>query len=127
MKYVHFVIAALFALFAYWQLNDPDWPLWVGMYGTVALIAVWTAVSAPPKVLVYAALAVSGIWMLTLLPDLITWIKEGMPTIAGKMQAESPHIELTREFFGLLICSVTLQWYAFSKYMKPLTTTPPIR
>lgn len=113
MKYVHLVIALLFLLFAFWQLNDEDWPIWVAMYGTVALVAGWTAFTTPPRWLVYAGLAASLIWMFTLLPDLIVWIQEGMPTIAGQMKAESPHIELTREFFGLMISSLTLGYYAY--------------
>ncbi|WP_116106479.1 transmembrane 220 family protein [Lewinella sp. IMCC34191] len=112
MKYLHLVVAVLFALFAYWQLNDPDWPIWVLMYGSVAVIAVWNFFSKPPRLLVYVALGAAAIWMLTLVPDLITWIGEGMPTIAGQMKAESPHIELTREFFGLLICTIALAMYA---------------
>ncbi|MCP9236085.1 transmembrane 220 family protein [Lewinella sp. JB7] len=113
MKYFHLLVALLFILFAYWQLNDPDWPLWVAMYGTVATVAAWWAFSRPPRWLVYAGLAVSAIWMASLLPDLIGWIGEGMPTIAGQMKAESPHIELTREFFGLLITTLTLGGYAY--------------
>jgi hypothetical protein len=113
MKYIHLFVALLFVLFAYWQLNDPDWPAWVAMYGIVAVIAAWTAFSTPPRLLILAALAVSVIWMATLLPDLITWINEGMPTIAGQMTAESPHIELTREFFGLLITTLALAYYYY--------------
>ncbi len=114
MRYLHLVVALLFILFAYFQLNDPDWPIWTAMYASVAVVAGWRAVSRPPRVLVYAAFAVAVIWMATLLPDLIVWINEGMPTIAGHMQAESPHIELTREFFGLLIISLTLGGYAWT-------------
>lgn len=113
MKFAHGLIALLFVLFAYWQLNDPDWPLWLGMYGSVAVVAGSAAAASPRKWFVYLALAVSTIWMLTMLPDLISWIGQGSPTIAGRMEAESPHIELTREFFGLLICSLTLGWYAY--------------
>ncbi|MGB3801576.1 MAG: transmembrane 220 family protein [Lewinella sp.] len=112
MKYLHLLVAVLFALFAYWQLNDPDWPIWVLMYGSVAAIGLWSFLSSPPWPFVYVALAGSAVWMLTLVPDLITWIGEGMPTIAGQMTAESPHIELTREFFGLLISTITLGLYA---------------
>ncbi|WP_116126957.1 transmembrane 220 family protein [Lewinella sp. IMCC34183] len=114
MKYLHLLVALLFILFAYWQLNDPDWPIWVLMYGSVAIIAAWWALDRPPRWLIYAALVASVLWMGSLVPDLITWINEGMPTIAGQMTAASPHIELTREFFGLLICSLTLASYAFS-------------
>lgn len=114
MKYLHLLVALLFALFAFWQTNDPDWPIWVLMYGSVAVIAAWWAFGRPPRALIYVALGVAFIWMCTLLPDLITWISEGMPTIAGQMKAESPHIELTREFFGLFICSATLAGYAYA-------------
>ncbi len=114
MKYAHLVVALLFGLFAYWQLNDPDWPLWVGMYGAVALVAAWWALGRPPRLLVFLALGIAVVWMCTLIPDLLTWIGEGMPTIAGQMKAESPHIELTREFFGLFISSATLGGYAYN-------------
>ena len=114
MKYLHLVVALLFGLFAYWQLNDPDWPLWVGMYGAVALVAAWWALGRPPRLLIFLALGVAVAWMCTLIPDVITWISEGAPTIAGQMKAESPHIELTREFFGLFICSSTLGGYAYN-------------
>lgn len=114
MRYLHLLVALVFLLFAYWQLNDPDWPFWVAMYGSVSVIAAWWAFGRPPRLLVYAALIVSVLWMGSLVPDLIDWINDGAPTIAGQMKAESPHIELTREFFGLLICSLTLAGYAFS-------------
>ena len=113
MRYFHLLVALLFVLFAYWQLNDPDWPIWFAMYGTVSVVAAWRAFGRPPQVLIYIGLAVAVIWMATLLPDLIVWIREGMPTITGQMKAESPHVELTREFFGLMICSLTLGAYAW--------------
>lgn len=113
MRYSHLVVALLFLLFAYWQLNDPDWPIWFAMYGSVAVIAAWRAFSRPPRALIYVALTVAIIWMATLVPDLIVWIREGMPTITGQMKAESPHVELTREFFGLLISSLALGAYAW--------------
>ncbi|THH40288.1 transmembrane 220 family protein [Neolewinella litorea] len=111
MKYFHLLVAVLFLLFAYWQLNDPDWPLWVLMYGSVAVIAGWSAVAQPPRLLIFVALTASALWMGSLIPDLIEWINDGMPTIAGQMKAESPYIELTREFFGLLICTLALIGY----------------
>lgn len=112
MKYLHLLVAGLFALFAYWQLNDPDWPMWVLMYGSVAAIGLWSFISYPPGYLVYLILGVAVIWMLTLVGGMLDWIGDGMPSIAGQMQAETPHIELTREFFGLLIATVVLTVYA---------------
>jgi hypothetical protein len=115
MKIVHLIIAFLFVLFAYWQLNDPDWPQWVAMYGFVSVTAIYAAFGHPPKWFSWVGIVVAGIWLATLLPDFINWLRMGSPTITGQMQAESPHVELTREFFGLVICLVALGFYAWRK------------
>ncbi len=111
MKYGHLLLALVFCLFAYWQLNDPDWPQWVAMYGYIALIAGWSAWTRPPQWLPWLGLAVATIWLLTLIPDFIGWLQMGAPTITGQMKAESPHVELTREFLGLAICLAALGYY----------------
>jgi len=112
LRYLHLLLAVLFILFAYWQLNDPDWPQWVIMYGFVAATAAWTAFAQPPKWWPWIGIAAAVIGMLSLIPDFINWIQMGAPTIAGQMKAEAPHIELTREFFGLAICLAALLFYA---------------
>jgi hypothetical protein len=43
-----------------------------------------------------------------LIPEIINWIKKGMPSIVQSMEAGKAHIEYTREFFGIIICLVTL-------------------
>jgi len=45
------------------------------------------------------------------IPDVISWVSKGTPTIAGSMKAESPFIEFVREFFGLGICLAATTWY----------------
>ena len=112
MRYFHLLIAALFALFAYWQLNDPDWPQWVLMYGFVTVTALWAFFGTPPKWLPWTGLAVAGVWLATLIPAFIDWLQMGTPTITGQMKAENPHVELTREFLGLLIVILALGGYA---------------
>ena len=113
MKYVHLGVAALFALCAYWQLNDPDWNRWVAAYGVVAFVAVRYFFGGLRFVVpLLPALLLFG-WWTTYVPDFARWVADGMPTITGSMKAEAPHIELTREFFGLLICWGTLAVYAY--------------
>lgn len=112
MRFLHLIIAAIFLLFAYWQLNDPDWPQWVLMYGFVTFTALYCYFASPPKWLPWIGLAAAGIWLATLIPDFIHWLKMGAPTITGQMKAESPHVELTREFLGLLIVIIALGGYA---------------
>lgn len=99
------LVAALFALFAYFQLNDPDPWAWVIYYASLAIAYAVSVKWIIPQWVKYTGLAVSLIWLLTLLPDFIHWVQMGMPTITGSMKAEAPHIELTREFLGLGIGS----------------------
>jgi hypothetical protein len=114
MRYFHLSVAAIFALFAYWQLNDPDWPRWVVMYGFVSLTAGWKAFSAPPSWLPWLGLGVALAWLATLFPAFLDWMQSGSPTITGQMKAESLHVELTREFLGLLIVVITLGAYTWA-------------
>lgn len=119
MKFLHFAIALLFILFAYWQLNDPDWPQWVTIYGFVSVTAVLVACKKLPFWFPWVGIVIVSGWLLALVPDFISWLRMGTPTITGQMQAESPHVELTREFFGLAICLVALGYYAwYSKRME---------
>lgn len=108
MKVTEIVIAVLFALFAVVQLNDVDPWLWVAIYGVVAILAVLAATGRSYKYVYLAGIAICLIWIATLIPDFINWIQMGMPTITGSMKATEPHVELTREFFGLLLSAIAL-------------------
>ena len=111
MKYFNLFLALLFALFAAVQLNDPDPWGWVALYGFVAVVSAFAAFGRYHPYLLYLGLGIVLIWMATLFPDFINWVKMGMPTITGSMKAESPHVELTREFLGLLLCALALGWH----------------
>ena len=106
MKAFNLILACFFFIFAALQFNDsPDdiW-YWVLIYASVG------AISA------FAAFGKYNIWVLILIaaailyqlfrigPAFLHWIHLGMPSIVGKMEASSPHIEYVREFIGLLLC-----------------------
>lgn len=103
MKWFNLLIAFLFAWFAYVQLNDPDPERWILMYGSVALLWLLAAFQRYFIPLIYLGLVISAIWMFSLLPDFIDWLQSGADSIVESMKAEKPHIELTREFLGLVI------------------------
>ncbi|MFK7932790.1 MAG: transmembrane 220 family protein [Saprospiraceae bacterium] len=104
MKVVHIVLAVLFLLFAVVQLNDSDPYLWFGIYVAVAIAFVLKVFQRFNKILVYALLSFCVVYFLYLSPDFINWLQMGMPSITSSMQAETPHVELVREFLGLAIC-----------------------
>ena len=45
-------------------------------------------------------------------PAFVDWIRSGMPSITGQMKAESPFIEVVREFLGLTI-ALAIMIYLF--------------
>lgn len=118
MKFFNLLVAALFALAAYWQLNDPDPQVWVAIYGMVAYVAVRAffgglrfIVPLLPAVFMFG-------WWCTYIPGFADWVSQGMPSITGSMKAELPYVELTREFLGLLLAWVTLSIYAWKAWKK---------
>jgi hypothetical protein len=44
-----------------------------------------------------------SVWLCTLIPGVIDWMNLGMPSITDEMHATAPHIEVVREFLGLMI------------------------
>ena len=110
MKIINLVLAALFLLFAYFQINDPDPYLWMLLYFYMAAICLFAAYGKTNRYIIWAGILGCSIWFILLLPEFINWINMGMPNIAGQMKAEEPHIEFTREFLGLGICLAVLFW-----------------
>lgn len=114
MKILKLVLSVLFVLFAVVQLNDPDPWAWVALYIFVAVLCGLSAFNKNNTYALLAGLGVIAIWMISLVPDFINWVNMGMPTITGSMKAESPHVELTREFLGLLIAGAAVAWLYIS-------------
>lgn len=107
---VHLVLAGAFAVFAALNLNDPDPVRWLLACGAVAVLFALAAFGrADRRVSGFLCLALAS-WMCTMLPGLVEWIRTGMPSITATMKATEPHIEVVREFLGLLIAVLALVW-----------------
>jgi len=113
MKYFHAFLTFLFALFAYFQWNDPDGIRWILIYGFVAVIMALTFYKVQVRGFIIIGIAGYTMGILYLLPDFIVWIDSGMPSIAGEMKAGSPFIEVIREFLGLVLCLLALTYLFF--------------
>ena len=113
MKIFNWILTVLFALFAIVQFNDPDPIVWVIIYGTVAAISGFAAMGKYNKNVILTVIGICIVWMLSLVPGVVDWFNQGMPSITGSMKAESPYIEYLREFLGLFIMFLALLFHYF--------------
>lgn len=115
MKIADWALAALFFLFAAVQYNDPDPVQWMLLYGGIATLYVLAALGRPNRPATWVGLAAALSWAFTYVPDFWQWVQMGMPSIVETMKAETPYVELTREFLGLLIAAGGCAWLLFRK------------
>jgi Transmembrane family 220, helix len=123
MKTTNIILGILFLLFAAVQYNDPDSWNWILVYLFIAVVSFAAAKGYYHKGLLLIAQAGLLIWMAFLLPGFIDWIRSGMPTIVDEMKTTKPHIEIVREFLGLLLALLTLgfhYYWAGRQYAKVL-------
>jgi len=118
MKITNSILAFLFLTFAVVQYNDPDPWLWIAAYLFVALLFVLQIFQRLVRPLLLISIIAFALWGMTFIPDFMDWIDKGAPSIASEMKATEPHIELVREFGGLLICLVGLLFLLFQQKKK---------
>ena len=110
MKILNLVLAALFLLFAFVQVNDPDPVIWILIYGVMAVACILAAFGQYYRIILFVLLALfigysfmytSGVW---------EWLHSDDKSLLfddlAKMQY--PYIEEAREFLGLLVCIIVL-------------------
>lgn len=111
MKITNIVLGLLFALFAAVQYNDPDSWNWILLYLFVSVVSFAAAKGRYHKGLLLISMFAMLAWMAFLLPGFVNWIQEGMPTIVDEMKTTKPHIEIVREFLGLVLAFLTLGFH----------------
>ncbi len=112
MRIALILIALLFLLSTVLQFNDDGALPWIIAYGLVTVLFAAAALGRYYRPLTLILAIVLTIWMLALVPDFVAWLQMGAPTITGSMKAESPHVELVREFLGLLLAVAALMYLA---------------
>lgn len=113
MKYFNYTFVFIFILFAAVQYNDPDPYLWIPIYLYPAYLCYKVAKSQMVNIKFYlAGFIFFGLYALYKMFDangVIDWIKfHNATSIANTMKAETPWVEESREFFGLLIIVTVL-------------------
>lgn len=108
-KMIHAVIAALFVVFAFVQLNDPDPERWVTVYLMVAGLSLLHGFWKPLPYVTFALMCLCLFWAVTLVPNMLEWFNSSDKSeMLGQMMDNKPYIEGTRELGGLLIASGAL-------------------
>lgn len=112
-KIADLALGLLFALFAYFQLNDPDPVLWVIIYTYIALMAFGTASGKPQLLpLLYVGLVGLAGGVLWLAPSVWEWVSHHNDvSLLYGMSAERPYIEESRECLGLLIALLAMLYF----------------
>ena len=113
MRIVNFLLAIIFLLFAFVQLNDPDPLLWIAIYGVMSVLAVLAIFKMYfPKVMIGLLVAFAAFSMVYL-EGVMEWFHQDDKAVifddVAKM--EYPFIEYSREFLGLWICNAVLIFY----------------
>lgn len=112
-KFFNIIIAVVFVVFAIVQWNDPDPWLWMFLYVYVAVSIMLFEFTDKSSYWLLAGIIFCVLLSVYYVPDIVLWIKDGMPSIATSMKAESKYIELVREFFGTILALVTFSFYYF--------------
>lgn len=109
---INVIFCLSFLVFAYLNFNDPDWYLWVPIYLAVAMcccLACFGYYYPKTYLGLTAFYLIYAIKLFFEKDGVRDWIvKYKRPSLVETMQAEKPFIEITREFFGLLIISGAL-------------------
>ena len=110
MKAVNLLLAAMFLVFAFVQINDPDPVVWIIIYGAMAVICVLAAFRIYPRVVMAALLVGYIIYSFFFYRGVVEWLAQDDKSVLfddiAKMQY--PYVEESREFLGLMICIIVL-------------------
>lgn len=108
-KLINYIICAIFFLFAYVQLNDPDPYVWVMVYGLVAILFGVSNFINLPKIMIQLIIVAMVLFALYHVEYFYKWLlSDDKSELFGDMVYAKPYIEGTREFMGLLIAIVAM-------------------
>lgn len=113
MKLMDYVFAAMLAVIAALQFNDPDPVYWVAVYGLAALVPLAQAFGgrAPFLAALTMGMIVSG--MIYASGGFFDYLQAGKyASITGPMGRGARYVEPAREFLGLLIALLVVGYYA---------------
>lgn len=115
MRVVNFLLAAMFLVFAFLQVDDPDPVVWILIYGAVATVCVMAIFEFYPRHFILALFVALLGYSVFYIRGVITWWGSGNRAALFDDVAKMEHvyIEEAREFLGLVICLIVLGIYLY--------------
>ena len=110
MRIVNFILAIMFLLFAFVQINDPDPVIWILIYGAMAVLCIMAIFEFYPTKFTIGLLVLYVLYSIVYIPGVLEWLRQENKAMlfddVAKMQY--PYVEEAREFLGLVICIIVL-------------------
>lgn len=107
----------LFALFAYWQFNDPDPEVWVSIYGAAMIFCIFGLRGIYPKIPLTLVVILCFLGALYFFPGGVgDWI--AAEWAQKNLTMKTPQMEENRETFGLLTVALVLSPALYQAWKK---------
>jgi lipoprotein signal peptidase len=121
MKIFNLILAVMFVIFAFLQINDPDPLVWILIYGSLAVTCVLAAFNIYNRTALIALIVIFAGYSTVYFSGVSKWLstsdKGALFSNVAKM--EHLYIEEAREFLGLMICiGVLIMHLVRSKRVK---------
>lgn len=120
MKIFNLLMAVIFVVFAFVQVDDPDPLEWILIYGSVAVSCILAAFRLYFPIALILLLVLFAGYAVFLWPGVKEWLAQDDPGMlfddVTKMQYR--FVEEAREFLGLVLCCLVLAFHLILSQRK---------
>lgn len=118
MRVFNFLLALMFLVFAFLQVNDPDPAIWILMYGAMSVVCVIAIFESYNRKLLVALMMLFSVYCYFLWPGVSEWLQQEDRSVLfdDVMKMDHSYIEKSREFLGLVISIVVVLFYIIRSY-----------
>lgn len=118
MRVFNFLLALMFLVFAFLQVNDPDPAIWILMYGAISVVCVIAIFESYNRKLLVALMMLFSVYCYFLWPGVSEWLQQEDRSVLfdDVMKMDHSYIEKSREFLGLVISIVVVLFYIIRSY-----------
>jgi hypothetical protein len=120
MRIVNFILAIMFLVFAFLQVNDPDPVLWILIYGSMSVVCIMAIFEYYHRILILVLAVLFLIYCYILLPGVKEWLQQEDKSVLFDEGMKMQHlfVEEAREFLGLVISLLVLLFYFLQSARK---------